>query len=140
MRSNGATLNAQLSRIISETGHTDLIVVADAGLPIPVGVERVDLAYRPGAPAFLDVLDTILAELAVESAALSEDIVEQSPEMFAAVQSRLDSRGISLELVPHLEFKSRTTMARAAVRTGEFTLFANIILRAGAAFGRHDDV
>lgn len=35
MRSNGATLNAQLSRVISECGHTDSIVVADAGLPVP---------------------------------------------------------------------------------------------------------
>lgn len=139
MRSNGATLNAQLSRIISETGHTDLIVVTDAGLPIPNGVERVDLAYRPGAPEFLDVLDTILAELAVEGATLSEDIVEQSPEMFDALHRRFGARGILLELVPHVEFKARTKLARAAVRTGEFTSYANVILRAGAAFGQRSD-
>ena len=139
MRSNGATLNAQLSRIISEMGHTDLIVVTDAGLPIPSGVERVDLAYRPGAPEFLDVLDTILAELAVEGATLSEDIVERSPDMFGALQRRFDARGISLELVPHLQFKATTKQARAAVRTGEFTLYANVILRAGAAFGGRND-
>jgi len=42
MRRNNATLNGQLARVISETGHTDQIVVTDAGLPIPSPVE---LAY-----------------------------------------------------------------------------------------------
>lgn len=139
MRGNGATLNGQLSRIISETGHTDLIVVTDAGLPIPGGVERVDLAYRPGAPEFLDVLDTILAELVVEGATLSEDIVEQSPEMFGALKRRFDARNVSVELIPHAEFKEMTRSAKAAVRTGEFTSYANVILRAGAAFGGGHD-
>lgn len=35
MRRNNGTLNGQLSRVISELGHTDRIVVTDAGLPIP---------------------------------------------------------------------------------------------------------
>ena len=66
MRKTNTTINPALSRVISETGHTDLLVVTDAGLPIPPGSERIDLAYRPGAPAFFDVLDTVLAELVVE--------------------------------------------------------------------------
>lgn len=134
MRSNGATLNAQLSRVISETGHTDTVVVADAGLPIPAGVERIDLAYRPGAPAFFDVLDTVLAELVVESALASEDVADRSPEVLAGLRSRLELLGVELQLVPHTEFKARTASARAVVRTGEFTAFANVILVAGAAF------
>ena len=68
MRRNNGTLNVQLSRVVSECGHTDSIVVADAGLPIPASVERIDLAYRAGAPAFLDVLDTVLAEFLLEKA------------------------------------------------------------------------
>lgn len=134
MRSNGATLNAQLSRVISETGHTDSVVVADAGLPIPAGVERIDLAYRPGAPAFFDVLDTVLAELVVEGALASEDVAERSPEVLAGLRSRLELLGVELQLIPHTEFKARTASARAVVRTGEFTAFANVILLAGAAF------
>jgi len=134
MRSNGATLNAQLSRVISETGHTDSVVVADAGLPIPAGVERIDLAYRPGAPAFFDVLDTVLAELVVEGALASEDVAERSPEVHAGLRARLELLGVQLQLIPHAEFKARTASARAVVRTGEFTAFANVILLAGAAF------
>lgn len=134
MRSNGATLNAQLSRVISETGHTDHVVITDAGLPIPIGVERIDLALRPGSPTFLDVLDTVLAELVVEGAVASAEIADASPHMLAALRERLTPLGVELELVPHVAFKARTANARAAVRSGEFTSFANVILIAGVAY------
>lgn len=134
MRSNGGTLNAQLSRVISESGHTDSIVIADAGLPVPAGVERIDLAYRAGAPAFLDVLDTVLAEFVVEKAIVSGEIAEASPDMLAAVRQRLEQVGVEVEFAPHEEFKQKTHQARAVVRTGEFTPFANIILYSGVPF------
>ncbi|NUT96071.1 MAG: D-ribose pyranase, partial [Saccharothrix sp.] len=41
-----ATLNAELSRL----GHTDEVVVADCGLPIPPGPVVVDLAFTFGVP------------------------------------------------------------------------------------------
>jgi D-ribose pyranase len=43
MRKSGV-LHARLAAVLTELGHTDLLVVADAGLPIPPGVERIDLA------------------------------------------------------------------------------------------------
>ncbi len=132
MRKTSTTINPALSRVISETGHTDLIVVTDAGLPIPPGSERIDLAYRPGAPAFLDVLDTVLAELVVEGATVSAEVADHSPEVLAQLRERLP--GIDIELVPHVEFKQRTHDARAFVRSGEFTPYANVILHAGVAY------
>ena len=63
MRRNSGTLNSQLSRVFSELGHTDQVVVTDAGLPIPKHVERVDLALAEGIPSFLQVLDQTLAEI-----------------------------------------------------------------------------
>lgn len=133
MRKTDTTINPALSRVISETGHTDLIVVTDAGLPIPPGAERIDLAYRRGAPAFLDVLDTVLAEMVVEGATVSAEVAEVSPHVLDALCERLP--GIEIELVPHIEFKRRTADARAFVRSGEFTPYANVILHAGVAYG-----
>ncbi len=132
MRKTSTTINPALSRVISETGHTDLVVVTDAGLPIPPASERIDLAYRPGAPAFFDVLDTVLAELVVEGATVSAEVAEQSPEVLAGLRERLPD--IEIELVPHVEFKERTHTARAFVRSGEFTPYANVILQAGVAY------
>lgn len=130
-----STLNPQLSRVISETGHVDTLVVTDAGLPLPQGVERVDLAFRPGQPAFLDVLDTVLESLSVEGAIAAEEVVEASPEMWEAMRSRLAEHNVTIELVPHVALKERTKDARACVRSGEFTPYANIILVAGVVYG-----
>ena len=134
MRRNNGTLNGQLARVISETGHTDQIVVTDAGLPIPSTVERVDLAVRPGLPSFLDLLDAVLDEMEVEGALMSEEIRAASPEMLEAIQARLSSRGVTATFVPHVEFKQATGAARAAVRSGEFTPYANVLLTAGVVY------
>ena len=134
MRRNRGTLNGQLARVISETGHTDRLVVTDAGLPIPSGVERVDLALRENLPRFLDVLDAVLDEVAVEAVLLSEEIKQASPAMLAQIEERFERLGVTLEFVPHTEFKRATGTARAAVRSGEFTPYANVLLTAGVVY------
>ena len=134
MRRNNGTLNGQLARVISETGHTDRLVVTDAGLPIPSGVERVDLAVRENLPRFLDLLDTVLAEVAVEDVLLSEEIKEASPDMLAEIEKRFAALGVTLRFAPHTAFKQATTAARAAVRSGEFTPYANVLLTAGVVY------
>ncbi|MBN6056899.1 D-ribose pyranase, partial [Nonomuraea sp. RK-328] len=134
MRRNQGTLNAQLARVISELGHTDTIVVTDAGLPIPRDVERVDLAVRENLPRFLDLLDAVLDEVAVEGVLLSEEIKQHSPDMLAAIEERFDRLGLTLEFAPHTAFKQATAGARAAVRSGEFTPYANVLLTAGVVY------
>lgn len=134
MRRNNATLNGQLARVISEIGHTDQLVVTDAGLPIPASVERVDLALRPGIPAFLDVLDAVLEEVQIEGVLMSEEIKTASPDMLAQIEKRLAACGVTAVYVPHVEFKAATANARAAVRSGEFTPYANVLLTAGVVY------
>lgn len=134
MRKNGGTLNAQLSRVVSELGHTDQVVVTDAGLPIPPGVERVDLALRQGVPTFLEVLDQVLLEVEVEAAVAPEEIAAHSPKALEELRQRLTALDVELRLVPHPEFKKLTTSARAAVRSGEFTPYANVLLTCGVVY------
>ena len=43
----------RLAALVAGLGHTETIVVADAGLPVPPGVEVVQLAVTRGVPAFL---------------------------------------------------------------------------------------
>ena len=134
MKRTSGIINPQLSRIVAECGHTDAIVVADAGLPIPLGVERVDLAYRAGSPAFLDILDSVLAEFIVERAVISREMETESPGMLDSVRERLELVGVTVEAVPHVDFKALTRGARAIVRTGEFTPYSNVMLFSGAPF------
>ena len=133
-------LNAPLAKLIAELGHTDTLVIADAGLPIPPGVPRVDLALRPGLPSFLEVFDALSDELCVEGATLASEILEASPDLHGQIEARLAALevrdGVMLErtLVAHEDFKRLIPSARAVVRTGECTPFANVVLRSGVPF------
>jgi D-ribose pyranase len=125
-------LNPQLSRVIAETGHTDMLVVTDAGLPIPQEIERVDLSLTAGKPAFLDVLKEVIAEVEVEKIILAEETEKISPEMHQAILALFP--GIPVEVMPHTQFKEKTKEAKAAIRSGEFTPYANLILVAGVVY------
>lgn len=78
-------LNAPLSGVIAAMGHGDLLVIGDAGLPVPRGVPVIDLAVTKAVPGIFDVLDAVLAELVVERAALAE---EAAPELVARFAER----------------------------------------------------
>lgn len=131
MKKSGV-LNQPLSAVIAGMGHLDRLTVADAGLPIPKGPERIDLAVTAGLPPFLDVVRAILEELKVQQAIVATEMAERSPQMHAALRELLGD--IPLETVAHEQFKALTQETRAVVRTGEFTPYANVILIAGVVF------
>lgn len=107
-----------------------MLTVADVGLPIPSTTQRIDLALKPGVPGFLETLEVVLAEMFVEKACVSEDILTKSPHIYAGMQKLLGD--VPIETLPHLEFKKLTGSTKAIVRTAEFTPFANVILVARA--------
>jgi D-ribose pyranase len=125
-------LQHELSDLIARMGHTDTLVICDAGLPVPPGVQRIDLAISGGVPSFMQVLKPLLEDLAVESVVIASEQREVSPEFHEELKSALGS--IPIKEVPHTEFKQMTRDARAVIRTGEFTYYANIIIVAGVAF------
>jgi D-ribose pyranase len=110
----------------------DTLVIADAGLPIPPETQRIDLALAQGVPTFLETLDVVLTEMQVEQALIAEEMITASPDLHSAIKKRLGD--IPIEIVTHLIFKEQTRSARAVIRTGEFTPYANIILVAGVVF------
>lgn len=125
-------INGPISAVIASLGHTDTVVIADAGLPIPPGPERIDLALSAGLPAFLDTLRVILTEMQVERAVVASEMLEVSPTVYQAIKALLGE--IPIDTLPHESFKQQTRSARAVIRTGEFTPYANIILVAGVVF------
>lgn len=125
-------LNQPISSVIAGLGHTDTLVIADAGLPIPPETQRIDLALTKGIPTFLDTLRVVLTEMRVERAIVTEEMLKVSPDVYQAVKELLND--VPIETVTHLIFKEQTRSARAVIRTGEFTPYANIILVAGVVF------
>ncbi len=129
----GGILHAQLLRVLGELGHKDKIVVCDTGLPIPEGVERVDLAWKPHEPAYLPVLEELLRHIVIEKIVLANEIKTVSPEMEQKILALLPD-GVEIEYVDHVELKTQTKSSKAIIRTGEFTPYSNIILISGCAY------
>jgi D-ribose pyranase len=125
-------INQPISSVIAGLGHTDTLVVADAGLPIPVETVRIDLALTRNIPTFLDTLRAVLTEMEVERAIVAEEMLDASPQVYEAIKEMLGD--VPIETVTHLIFKEQTRSARAVIRTGEFTPYANVILIAGVMF------
>jgi D-ribose pyranase len=129
----GGIINAQLARILAELRHTDLIVIADSGLPVPrPGPEVVDLAVVYGLPAFDPVLRAVTREIAVEGASAAEEVLHANAVAWHAIK---DAVGVDVRLCSHEALKAQVAGARAVVRTGEATPYANVILRCGVPFG-----
>ncbi|MGY3746524.1 D-ribose pyranase [Vagococcus salmoninarum] len=123
-------LNSDIAKVLADLGHTDQIIICDAGLPVPAGVPKIDVALALGVPSFNDVLSLLEAEMVVEKVVLAEEIKEHNPRVLAHVASLYEEIGY----VSHEEFKRLSSQAKAIIRTGENTPYANIILQAGVLF------
>ncbi|MBO1579848.1 MULTISPECIES: D-ribose pyranase [Bacillus] len=131
MKKHGV-LNSEIAAVLASLGHTDTIVLADCGLPIPDGVKRIDLAVELGKPSFLDVLQVVIDDMAIEKLTLAEEITMNNAEVNKEVELRL--KDAAFEYVSHEQFKEHTKQAKAIIRTGEATPYANVILHAGVIF------
>jgi len=129
MKKNGI-LNSQLNRIISEMGHRDMLIIADAGLPVPKEVERIDLALKCGIPSFMEVLRAVLSELEVEETYVAKEIKEKNPQTLNSISSLIGE----VKFITHEELKELSKQARAIIGTGECSPYANIILISGVTF------
>lgn len=125
-------LNTNLISEVAAIGHTQYLVIGDAGLPIPKGVNVLDISLTKGVPGFMQVLEAVNEELVSEAYILAEEIKEGNQELETQVHELLKEQPVTY--VPHEEFKKLTEEAQVIVRTGETSSFANIILVAGVNF------
>ena len=136
----GTLLNADISSVVSRLGHTDSLTIGDAGLPIPPGPQRIDLAITHGIPSFLQVAQAVTHEMQVESAIIADEIRSHNAplhvELIALLKALEKQQGnaIAIDYVPHEHFKTLTQRSQAVIRSGECTPYANIILTAGVTF------
>jgi len=76
----------------------------------------------------------------VEKIVFAEEIKKASPQLYHEAMElikqmeREEKIVITIEYVPHEQFKSKTAAGRAVIRTGEFSPYANIILSSGVVF------
>lgn len=136
----GSVLNSEISSVISRLGHTDTLVVCDAGLPVPHSTQRIDMALTQGVPSFMQVLDVVTTEMQVEAAILATEIKQHNPQLHEALLSHIEQlqqrQGNTIEVryTTHEAFKQHTAASQAVIRSGECSPYANIILCAGVTF------
>lgn len=109
-----------------------MIVIADAGLPVPDGVVKVDLALKRGTPSFKEVVDVIREDMVIEKVIMASEMVDGNPETFDYLNKAFHETNV--ERVTHKQFKRLTKQAKVIIRTGEVTPFANCILQSGVFF------
>lgn len=71
-------INSDISRVIAQMGHFDTLSIGDAGMPVPMTTEKIDLAVDNGIPSFMEVLNNVLEELEVQRIYLAEEIKSET--------------------------------------------------------------
>jgi D-ribose pyranase len=122
-------LHPALNRILSETGHTDILTICDRGFPVPSGPERLDLALVDDIPTVVDVLRAVHSEFIIDRIIVTEEMLQVSPERYAELQQHFP--GVSFMVVPHQRFKEICPESRAVIRTGDTVPYANVIIVSG---------
>lgn len=123
-------LNSALSHAIASMGHGDIMIVTDAGFPIPNSAWRVDLAIIQDIPDLETVLTAISQEMVAEKVAYAAEMVENNPPLLAKVK-RIFSTSEHFTL-PHTQILTEMAFkAKVIVRTGAFDPWGNILLYSG---------
>jgi D-ribose pyranase len=120
-------LNPQLASLLCRIRHTNTLVIADYAFPYWPGIETVDLSLVIGTPTILQALDAILPNFKVGTVYMAQEFkTHNTPETIAQFQTALRNAPTTFE--PHVEFKKRVPNAIGLVRTGDNTIYSNLIL------------
>ncbi|MDG0821158.1 MAG: D-ribose pyranase [Staphylococcus equorum] len=123
-------LNSEISKLLSDLGHTDQIIIADCGLPVPEGVKKIDLALEFGKPSFIEVFNLIKTHMEIEQMTLAEEMITQN----TALYQTLSAENIEIQTTSNEQFKVQSKTVKAIIRTGEAKPFANVVLTSGVLF------
>ncbi|GGB81426.1 D-ribose pyranase [Staphylococcus nepalensis] len=123
-------LNSEISKVLSDLGHTDKIMIADCGLPVPEGVKKIDLALTFGKTSFEEVFDLIKEHMEIEQLIIANEMIKQNSALYV----KLLSWNIDITTESHASLKTLSNEVKAVIRTGEAKPYANVILTSGVLF------
>lgn len=126
----GPLLNSELLHAIGKMGHGDLMIVCDAGFPIPNDAWRIDLAIVQDVPDLQTVLAAISGSFIAEKVGYAAEMAQNNPVLLKKVK-RLFADA-ELFTVPHTEILGGIAKsAKVIVRTGAYDPWGNILLYSG---------
>ncbi|MGL4649319.1 MAG: D-ribose pyranase [Caldilineaceae bacterium] len=126
----GPILNNELMYAIASMGHQDLMIVCDAGFPIPDGAWRIDLALIQDVPDLETVLSAIAQVMVVEKVSYAAEMAENNPPLHDKVHRIFPASDYAP--VAHADILGEYAhRAKVIVRTGAFDPWGNILLYSG---------
>lgn len=134
----GTILNAELSHAIGLMGHGDLMIVCDAGFPIPRSAWRIDLAVKKDLPDLATVLEAVAGDFVAERVEYADTLPDHNPVLLDAVRRLFPEADHGM--VSHATILGEmAAKAKVVVRTGAFDPWGNILLTSGVDVPRWFD-
>lgn len=125
----GRILHPQLAKSLAECGHTDIILVTDAGFPIPKDANRIDLGYYAGQADVLDILKMLRKEVFVEEVAFDPAVKTCHPALYKELQEIYTGSGAVFKSCLHeVLVEEVAPKAKVIIRSGSLNAWANIAL------------
>jgi simple sugar transport system permease protein/D-ribose pyranase len=126
----GKLLNAELSAAIAQMGHGDLMIVCDAGFPIPSTAWRIDLAIKQDLPDLQTVLSLVSEDFIAEKVSYADALPDHNPVLLDYLKDEFDDA--DHEMIPHdVILAEMAAKAKVIVRTGAFDPWGNVLLYSG---------
>ena len=120
-------LNPEVASLIRRINHTQMLLIADRGFPLPDLRWRIDLSLTADVPSIPQVLAAIGPDLPLDRLIIAQEQEVAAPHRWAEHQSG----DLRVEPVPHLELKRLAALAVGYIRTGDSTPYSNVILVGG---------
>lgn len=122
-------LNAKLAGSLATLGHSDVVLVTDAGFPIPKDANIVDLGLTAGTVDVLEILRTLRQHMFVEEVRFAPEVKTEYPKLYKQVQEIYTGSGASFIPAPHEELiDTWAPKAKLVIRSGSLTAWANFAL------------
>ena len=115
----GRILHPELAKALATCGHTDIILVTDAGFPIPKDANRIDLGYYAGAVDVLDILKMLRKEIFVEEVAFATEVKTHHPALYKDLQEIYTGSGAVFKGTTHeVLVEEIAPKAKVVIRSG----------------------
>lgn len=125
MKKSGV-LNHELAGLVAGLGHTDCVMICDAGFPIPEDKRYVDLALCAGIPSLQDCLRVLLQEAIFDEVLVAQEMQQWNMETLSMLQKTLENQ--KWNIVPQTELARRAEDAKFIIRSGELKPYSNLLL------------
>lgn len=120
-------LNPHILDLLARVRHTNTLVISDWAFPYWPEIETVDISLTHGIPTVLDVFDLIRPVFEIGRITQAAEFLEHNPP---DIVSRHEAafEGIEIARPPHTELKEMAPRSIGLIRTGDATLYGNLIL------------